>query len=173
MASCTCIIFLQLVPESPRYLIFHGKEKKAKKVLEYIAWVNCRPTFLGRLVTQEKKEQLIQEKNRMFPHASEIIEIAVVESESPTNDIVTEPKDYGTLPSTKESCHQSIIDSDVTNDSDHELLIASDECTHRRTLSRIHIKQMIKEKAITYYHWFLILFKNGYWKTTLLLWYLW
>ena len=109
----------------------------------------------------------------MPPPASETIETSMVESESSTNDIETEPKDYGTLPSTKESFHQTIMDSDVTNDSDHELLIASDECTHRRTLSRIHIKQKIKEKAITYYHWFLILFKNGYWKTTPLLWYLW
>ena len=109
----------------------------------------------------------------MPPPASETIETSMVESESSTNDIETEPKDYGTLPSMKESCHQSVTDSDVTNDSDHELLIASDECTHRLTLSRIHIKQKIKEKAITYYQWFLILFKNGYWKTTLLLWYLW
>ena len=128
---------------------------------------------LRELVTQEKKEQLLQERNRMPPPASETIETSIVESESSTNDIETEPKDYGTLPNTKENFHQSIIDSDVTNDSDHELLIATDECTHRRTLSWIHIKQKIKKKAITYYHWFLILFKNGYWKTTLLLWYLW
>ena len=173
VASCAYIIFLQLVPESPRYLIFHGKEEKAKKVLEYIAWVNCRPTFSGRLVTQEKKEQLTEERNRMSPHASEIIETSMMESESPTNDIETEPEDNRTLPNMEESCQQTIADNDITNDSDHGLLIASDECTHRRTLSRIHIKQKIKEKAITCYHWFLILFKNGYWKTTLLLWYLW
>ena len=169
----TCRIFLQLVPESPRYLIFHGKEEKAKKVLEFIAWVNCQPTFSGRLVTQEKKEQLLQERNRMSPPASEIIETSMLEPEGTTNDIEAEPKDYGTLPNMEENCCQTFDNSDVTNDSDHELLIASDECMYRRTLCQRHIKQRMKEKAITYYHWFLILFKNGYWKTTILLWYLW
>ena len=109
----------------------------------------------------------------MSPPASEIIETSLMEPEGATNDIEAEPKDYKTLPNLEESCHQTNNSNDATNDTDRELLIASDECTHRRTFGQMHIKQKIKEKAIMYYHWFLILFKNGYWKTTLLLWYIW
>ena len=54
-----------------------------------------------------------------------------------------------------------LISSDTESDS--ELLL--DEHTHRRT--------QITNKLINYYHWILILFNNGWWKTTLLLWYLW
>ena len=66
-----------------------------------------------------------------------------------------------------------VLMSSDNNDSDRELLIASDKCTHRRTGFQMRIKQKIKEKAITYYHWSLILFQKGYWRTTLLLWYIW
>ena len=44
------------------------------------------------------------------------------------------------------------------NESDHELLIAADEGVHRRNW---YLKKVIKEKAISYYHWLLLLFKNG------------
>ena len=34
---------LQLVPESARYYVVKGNYKKAQKVIERIAWYNCKP----------------------------------------------------------------------------------------------------------------------------------
>ena len=65
---------LQLVPESPRYLIIHNKEEKAKKVLALIAWVNCKSPVTGKLVTQEAKEELLQRKNEIPLPVDDVIE---------------------------------------------------------------------------------------------------
>ena len=166
---------LQFVPESPRYLILHGKEDRAKKVLALMAKINCKQPLSGRLVTQEEKEQLLEERNKVSSAANEIVETSMTESEDQTGETEMELKDYGTLPNKEENGEIATIDNDLVmmssdNESDQELLIASDECIHRQTSS---LKSIIKEKAISYYHWFLLLFKNGWWKTTLLLWYLW
>ena len=173
----TC--FLQFVPESPRYLILNGKEEKAKKVLALIAWVNCKQPLSGRLVTQEEKERLLEERNQLSSPADEIAETSLIESEDPSSEMHSDPKDYGTLPNVEEN-GQVAVDNDIVvmssdNESDQELLIVSDEHTHRRTLSwkKIISKKAIKEKARSYWQWFLLLFKNGWWRTTLLLWYLW
>ena len=66
----------------------------------------------------------------------------------------------------------TVIPSD--SESDSVLLLQSNKHTHRQfSQSYIQVKRVIKEKAINYYHWFLLLFKNGWWRTTLLLWYIW
>ena len=67
---------------------------------------------------------------------------------------------YITLPNTENS-ELAIVSSD--NKSNNELLL--DKCTHTET--------WIKNQLVKYYFWILILFKNGWWRTTLLLWYLW
>ena len=170
---------LQLVPESPRYLIIHDKEEKAKKVLALIAWVNCKSPISGKLVTQEEKEDLLQRRNEMSSPTHDIIETSMMETENETIEMESEPKEDGVLLNEEEEIDSElVVNGDIVmmssdNESDQELLIASDECTHRETLLHLCIKQKIKEKAITYYHWSLILFKNGYWRTTLLLWYIW
>ena len=142
-------------------------------MLALIAKINCKQPLTGRLVTQEEKEQLLQERNKVCSAADEIVETSMTELEDQTGE--PEPKDYGTLPNKEENGQIATIDNDLVmmssdNESDQELLITSDECVHRRTSS---LKRMIKEKAVSSYHWFLLLFKNGWWKTTLLLWYLW
>ena len=169
--------FLQFVPESPRYLIFHGKEEKAKKVLALIARLNCKQPLIGRLVTQEEKERMLQERSQSCSPAHRLVETSMMEPESPPGEMESEPMDYGTLPNGEEN-GQLAVCNDITvlssdNESDHELLIASDERTHRQTLSLKTLKRRMKEKAEQYYYWFLLLFKNGWWRTTLLLWYLW
>ena len=171
---------MQLVPESPRYLIIHDKEEKAKKVLALIAWVNCKSPVSGKLVTQEEKEELLQRRNEMSSPEHDITETSMTETKDEAIEMESEPKEDGVLLNEEEEENDSklVTNGDVVvmssdSESDHELLIASDECTHRQTLLQLRIKQKIKEKAITYYHWSLILFKNGYWRTTLLLWYIW
>ncbi|XP_065892909.1 putative transporter svop-1 [Dysidea avara] len=144
------ILLFPLIPESPRYLVFHGKEEKAKKVLALIAKINRKPVPIGRLVTAEEKEQLLKERALSLKDVTEM------------DDEETEAKEAvnGTLPNIDNN-DLAIISSD--NESDSELLL--DEHTHRR-------KQIIN-KLVNYYHWILILFKNGWWRTTLLLWFLW
>lgn len=140
-------------------------------MLALIAWINCKKPLSGRLVTQEEKERLLEERNRVSTNGDEIIETSMTESENPSDEMETQPKDNGTLPNEEDNDQTAdLVMMSSDNESDQELLIMSDEHTHRRYLT---LKKMIKQKAVNYYHWFLLLFKNGWWRTTLLLWYLW
>ena len=122
-------------------------------MLALIAKINRKPVPVGRLVTAEEKEQLLKERTLSLKDVTESTEV---------DDEETEAKEAinGTLPNIDNN-DLAIISSD--NESDSELLL--DEHTHRR-------KQIIN-KLVNYYHWILILFKNGWWRTTLLLWFLW
>ena len=71
---------MQLVPESPRYLVLTGQEEKAKKVLALMAWVNCKEPLSGRPVTQEEKERLMEERKRLSSPGNEIAETSLMES---------------------------------------------------------------------------------------------
>ena len=169
---------LQFVPESPRFLLLKGKEEKAKKVLALIARINCKQPLSGRLVTQEEKEKMLEEKRKeRSSSANGITETASTETENITSvETEADLKDYGSVQDNKEN--ELTADDDLVmmpsdSDSDLELLIVSDEHTNKRTLSLDKIKKIVKEKSTEYYHWFLLLFKNGWWRTTLILWYLW
>ncbi|XP_065920567.1 putative transporter svop-1 [Dysidea avara] len=162
-----------LVPESPRYLIYRGMEEKAKKVLATVAKVNCKSISVGRLVTEEEKERLLKERNQNSVPTEDVVESVAVETEI---DSTTETTSNGTLPHARtiETTELTVVSSD--NDSDSELLLDEDtqkQDTRRRTLSWSHGKKIVTIKLVSYYRWIQILFKNGWWKTTLLLWYLW
>ena len=162
-----------MIPESPRYLILNGKEEKAKKVLAWIARVNCRPPLSGRLVTQEEKERLLQERNleSSLDQTLKVPVTTLVDSSSEARLVTKEKSNYGTLPNTEESVNnEQIDDMSSINESEIELSLISEGNAHEQKRS---CKEIIIEKFVTYYQWFLILFKNGYWKTTLILWYLW
>jgi len=122
-------------------------------VLALIAKINCKPAPSGRLVTAEEKEQLLKEST--LP-VNDVAVTAMVDDEE------AEAKEYvnGKLPNMDDN-ELTVVSPD--NESDSELLL--DEQTHRRT--------WITTKLVNHYHWILILFKNGWWRTTLLLWYLW
>ena len=85
--------------------------------------------------------------------------------------VAKEKPNYGTLPNMEELTNNK-QDNDVlsVNESERELCLVSSDTMCKQTMS---CNEIIKEKLTNYYQWFLILFKNGYWKTTLLLWYLW
>ncbi len=56
-----------LVPESARYYLVKGKTEQVQKVIERIAFYNCKEPPKGRIVTLEEKEKLeneIQDKAR-------------------------------------------------------------------------------------------------------------
>ena len=167
-------IFVQFLPESPRYLILKGEEQKAKKVLALIAQINCKQPLLVKLVTHEKKEQMLEEK--IYQRSDKLItdnEISMTEMENITSGKAqTELKDYGSV-SNKQDNEKAADNGLVMIPSDKELLTDSDEHAHKQMLSLDKIKKIVKEKSTEYYHWFLLLFKNGWWRTTLILWYLW
>jgi len=153
-------------------LVFRGKEDKAKKVLALIAKLNCKPLPSGRLVTTEEKERLLKESTQSTP-TNEAVEstTTTVEDEieatcNNTNTAINE-----TLPHTR-----AIETTDLTatvssdNDSDSELLL-DEHLKHRQP--NLWLRVEIATKLQQYYHWMELLFRNGWWKTTLLLWYMW
>jgi len=142
-------------------LIYCGKEEKAKKVLSLIARMNCKHLPVGRLVTSEEKERMTKES----PPLDDVMESIMPSSEG-KNDV-----GFGTLPSMEASQKSDLSMIASFHESERELLLG--EHTYRRRLSCSCIKETISDKLVGYYHWTLILFKNGWWKTTLLLWYLW
>ena len=155
------------MPESPRYLIFKGKEEKAKKVLSLIAKINRKQLPVGRLVTAEEKERLLKERSAS-PDEPTTAMLGNEETDAkeavygtlPNNETPPNIDNNATLPN-MDNNDLTIMSSD--NESDSELLL--DEHTHRR--------KWITNNLVNYYHWILILFKNGWWRTTLLLWFLW
>ena len=141
-------------------------------MLALMAWLNCKQPLTGRVVTQEEKEKLLQKRNQL---TNGLVETSMMEPDDESGELELEPNDYGTLPNKEENSKMVTNDNDLVvmssdNESDHELLIAADEGVRNRSW---YLKKVFKEKAISYYHWLLLLFKNGWWRTTLLLWYLW
>ncbi|XP_065920283.1 putative transporter svop-1 isoform X2 [Dysidea avara] len=165
------MMLFPLAPESPRYLVFRGKEDEAKKVLALMAKLNCKSLPSGRLVTTEEKEQLLKEMTQATPN--EIVEstTTIVEDDIETNN--SNGAINGMLPNTK-----TVETTDLTaavssdNDSDSELLL-NEHVQHRQPHLWPRVKITIKNKLHQYYHWMELLFRNGWWKTTLLLWYMW
>ena len=49
------IVMIPFFPESVRYYLVHGKQKEATKVLEHVAWMNCRLLPEGNLVLHEER----------------------------------------------------------------------------------------------------------------------
>ena len=49
------LLLFPLVPESARFYLVKGKSKKAIRVLDYVAKVNCQKLPMGKLVLQEEK----------------------------------------------------------------------------------------------------------------------
>ena len=143
-------------------------------MLAWIARVNCIPPLSGRLVTQEEKEQLLQQRNleSSVKRALKVPVTALAGCSGEARPVIKERSNYGTLPNMEESVNNDRPTdmSSINEESEMELSLISEENMHEQKLS---CKEIINEKFVMYYQWFLILFKNGYWKTTLLLWYLW
>ena len=142
-------------------------------MLAWIARVNCRLPVSGRLVTQEEKEQLLQERNleSSLDRTLKVPVTSLVGCSGEARPVIKEATNYGTLPNVEESVNSDqLADRSSVNESEMELSLISEGNIHEQKRS---CKEIVNERLVTYYQWFLILFKNEYWKTTLLLWYLW
>ena len=152
----------------------HGKEEKAKKVLALIARINCKQPLSRRvqLVTQEGKEQMLEErKSRKSNKIIIAAEMSITKMERMTSGEAE--TDYGTVLNKEDNGQTAdngffIVSSE--NGSDQVPFTVSDNRIHKQIA---YIKETIKVKSYKFYHWFLLLFENGWWKTTLILWYLW
>ena len=146
------------------------------KVLALMAKINCKPMLSGRLVTVEEKRRLTMLNAQQYSLSNGVQLPGNVSDETRIRNMMEE-NGYEILQSEAESDDITCVDHEVSLDnasSDIELLtVSSNEHTQWRTFSWAYIRKIAKRKAINYYHWSLLLFKNGYWRTTLLLWYLW
>jgi len=166
------------MPESPRYLIYKGEEEKAKKVLNLVAKINCGRLILGRLVTQEVKENILKEQSYLKT-SNGLMESSFTEVRRQSSPASNSAFTYGALPGeetppleedTFNNGQPTIDMSDI-----RKLLKRSRNCSIEDCdkCSWFYLRKLITNKLVNYYHWILILFKNGWWRTTLLLWYLW
>ena len=151
------------MPESPRYLICKGEEEKAKKVLTFVAKLNCTQLIPGRLVTQEVKEAILKERS-CLKASNTLVESSFYEDKQSVDG------------KGEEAPSSSSEDEDL--DDDQPIIMKSgrsprSQISDRDKCSWFYLRKMITTKLVNYYHWILILFKNGWWRTTLLLWYLW
>ena len=166
------------MPESPRYLIYKGEEEKAKKVLTFVAKINCSRLIPGRLVTQEVKENVLKERSYLKA-SNGVMESSFTEVRRQSSSASNSGSSYGALSGeeTPPLEDETFNDGRPTIDmSDiRRLLERSRTCSidDYNKCSCFYLRKLIINKLVSYYHWILILFKNGWWRTTLLLWYLW
>ena len=168
------------MPESPRYLIIKGDETKAKKVLALVARINCVTLTVGRLVTQEEKEEVIRQRTQPTDRKASNVFVESMFTDN-KQQRTSSSSYYGTLPGEETP---PLEDEVFTNNHVHfidvsavqKLLSSTTQCSpedDKEQCSCLCIQKTIKDKVVNYYHWLLLLFKNGWWRTTLLLWYLW
>lgn len=161
-------------------MILKGDEAKAKRVLAFVARVNCMQMLAGRLVTQEEKEEVIRQRTQLpqGKASNAFVESAFCEHRQQRRN--SSLSSYGSTVLGEET--PPLEDEMFTNSNGHAidvsevqrlLLASSQHCTDDEECSWLCVRKTIRDKVTNYYHWFLLLFKNGWWRTTLLLWYLW
>ena len=135
----------------------------------------------GRLVTQEEKEELIRQRS---PPVQDDARKPFAEStfsehkHQRTSSGSRSTSSYGTLlgeetPPLEDDVFVNNNNHSIDMSEVRRLLSQSQCCADDEECSCLCIRKRIRDKVTNYYHWFLLLFKNGWWKTTLLLWYLW
>lgn len=136
---------------------------------------------VGRLVTQEDKEELIKQRSHPIQGKASNSLVESTFCEHPEHRTSSSSSSaYGTLlgeetPPLEDEVFTSSNGHSVDMSEVRRLLSASSQCyvDDDNECSWLCMRNIIRDKAVYYYHWFLLLFKNGWWRTTLLLWYLW
>ena len=135
-----------------------------------IAKIDCKEPLSGRLVTQEEKERMLKRRNQILL-SDERVEPSIVGSDNCSNELSDGHVTISNILDETIDTEFTVMSSD--NESDSVMLLQSNDHALRPIFSRAYVKRFFKAKANDYYHWFLLLFKNKWWRTTLLLWYLW
>lgn len=140
------IFLFPFVPESPRFYLVKGKLDKARKVIERVAWFNCKTAPPGRLVFQEEKDRMALEESTVVYSQGSV----TISDNSSRVDITNNENGEDGI-SVKEEV--PLLDSEDTVDFE----------TISKPLKFIRI---VKGKFSPF-------FSAGMWKTTLLLIYIW
>ena len=114
-----------------------------------VAKMNCAPVSLGRIVTEEEKESLLEERNYSTLSNSPVKQVEsfnIGHENDESNNIVT---DDIIQPNKEERIDNELTMVSSENESDSELLLVSDEHVYRR--SRAPWTYTIKKEAINYY----------------------
>ena len=139
-----------------------------------MARINCKPPLSGKLVTQEEKERILEERHQRSSSPDKLTDQSVVGLVNHCNEIDTaNAAGYTTQPNKEERIDNELTMMSSDNESDSEQLLTSNEYIHKKALTWAYTKYFIKSNTTKYRNWFFILFKNGYWRTTIILWYLW
>ena len=158
-------------------MIINGKEAKAKRVLALVARINCVQMMAGRLVTQEVKEEFIRQRSQpVQKDASNTFIESTFSEHKHQRTSSSSTSSYGTLlgeetPPLEDEVFNNNHSIDMSEV--QRLLSQSQCCADDEECSWLCVRKRIRDKMTNSYHWFLLLFKNGWWKTTLLLWYMW
>ena len=135
----------------------------------------------GRLVTQEEKEELIKQRSQLEQGkaSNTFTETTFYEHRQQRASSGSSTSSYGTVlgeetPPLEEEVFTNSIGHTIDVSEVQRLLLASSQCcVDDKECSWLCVRKTLRDKATNYFHWLLLLFKNGWWKTTLLLWYLW
>ena len=169
------LVFFPFVPESARFHLVRGNEKKAMKVIERVARMNFKKPPSGRLVIQEDKEKelnefVVQYKDEevMLPD----VELTRFHNLSSNDDSLAKNDGGETVPSAEkdgvEQRSSPIGSDDIVSDTESAQLLQGEDVTiHRGAMKKWQsvLKQVRSQLSP--------LFANGMWKTSILLWFIW
>ncbi|XP_065902879.1 synaptic vesicle 2-related protein-like isoform X2 [Dysidea avara] len=176
------------VPESPRYLVCKGRVDKAAAILSRAAKFNNTRLPQGRLVTLEEKEhhlQLLKEQQKKVllseatPGSCVTVDTMLEDSATANesdSDIamvtgVRYRKETPDYVATVDDINTDTVEMvSIVAESDKTELLSSPSSEDKETSQHA---SWIKDMMYRHYHWLLILFKHGWWKTTMLLWFIW
>lgn len=171
-----------LVPESARFYLVKGKKDKAEKVIKRIAWLNCKPVPPGRLVLQEEKDQLttshdvvlykqetvtILSEKELSNHASYDVANAQDEVKTATLDDTIASAPVEAVIEAQDSTQEDEKLDDAQNlETDETPLLTDDSDTDI-------VRSPIVQSLRTLLFKVSALFRDGMWRTTVLLQFLW
>ena len=175
--------FFPFVPESARFHLVRGNEKKAMKVIERVARMNFKKPPSGRLVIQEDKEKELNELMVQYKNNEVVLpDVALTRFHSLSSSrdgFVTEVLD--------EAATNSLLPAKVVEDTavQRSSPLESDDMVHDDTESA----QLLQDEDVTTDRDGVVkklqsilkrvlsqlspLFTNGMWRTTVLLWFIW
>ena len=171
-----------LVPESARYYLVKGKSEAAQKVIGRIAWMNCKKMPTGKLVSQEDKDgTTIQEEDAvLYSHETVTIisssEVSYEVSQqqrketedqrgkSDQDNKIASPQDITSNGSHTTNRVDQELDDQTKGDSE------SDETPLLSATETVISSPSWKHAAVSKVS---VLFKNGMWRTTIILQFLW
>ena len=156
------LFFFPVVPESARFYLVKGKSKEAEKVLAKVARYNCKKALSGRLVVQEDKQEMdVHRDVVMYSQGS-----VVIPDHATSYDVTSVDQDVDDTSYELNQTNSDGIEDTPLLDSDEIAPDASSSQDAPETEAR-------SSKIHNILRSFSLLFVDGMWKTTVILFNLW